>query len=308
MFTQEKLQQAKLLVAGDIMLDRYSFGDVQRISPEAPVPIVLVQKTEGRLGAAANVARNSATLGVQTGLLGVVGDDEAGKHIIQLLNEQHIHSHLHIEPNATTTIKQRVLARQQQLLRMDFDHHPAQSVVTQTINTFQSIVHDYDIVILSDYGKGGLAQVAHKIAIAKANHKRVLIDPKGSDYSCYRGATLITPNRNELRLVIGAWRDEEDLTTRAQNLRQELQLSALLLTRSEEGMTLYTAEQVLHVPTEAREVFDVSGAGDTVIAVLAATLALGASLTQAVHYANRAAGLVVGKLGTATVTYQELFL
>lgn len=308
MFTQENLKQAKLLVVGDIMLDRYSFGDTQRISPEAPVPIVLIQKNEERLGAAANVARNSAALGAKTGLLGVIGNDEAGQHIMQLLDSAQITSHLHIEPGATTTIKQRILARQQQLLRMDFDHHPKPSIVMQTTDTFKSIIHDYQVIVLSDYGKGGLAQVVDKISIAKAAQKQILIDPKGSDYRCYKGATLITPNRNELRMVVGQWRDEEDLTMRAQNLREQLQLSALLLTRSEEGMTLYTEKQILNVPTQAREVYDVSGAGDTVIAVLAVTLALGMPLTEAVHYANQAAGLVVSKLGTATVSYQELFV
>lgn len=305
---QEQLKQARLLIVGDIMLDRYWFGDAHRISPEAPVPVVLVQKTDERLGGAANVARNSAALGTTTGLLGVVGDDEAGRCVLNLLQQAQVISHLTLESSATTTVKQRVLARQQQLLRMDFDHHPSTQAIDDVLSTFQKCLDGYDIIVLSDYGKGGLSQITQKIEIAKAANKPILIDPKGSDYQIYKGATLLTPNRAELRMVIGAWRDEEDLTVRAQNLRRSLDLQGLLLTRSEEGMTLYTEQDVLHVPTQAREVFDVSGAGDTVIAVLAATLAAGCSLSEAVHHANRAGGIVVGKVGTATVSYHELFI
>lgn len=307
MVIQDQLKQVKLLVAGDVMLDRYWFGDVERISPEAPVPIVLIQKAEDRLGGAANVARNSAALGVKTGLLGLVGSDEAGICVQHLLTQAGVNSHIKVEPSVTTTIKQRVLARQQQLLRMDFDRYPDERSVANMLSLFQSLLSDYDTVILSDYDKGVLRQVAKKIAAARALGKRVLVDPKGDDYSCYRGASLITPNRAELRKVVGAWRSEEDLTARAQNLRRELCLEGLLLTRSEEGMTLYTADQVHHVPAQAREVFDVSGAGDTVIAVLAATLSVGVPLIDAVHYANRAGAIVVAKLGTATVSLSELF-
>ena len=307
MAIQDQLKQVKLLVVGDVMLDRYWFGDVERISPEAPVPIVLIQKAEDRLGGAANVARNSAALGVKTGLLGLVGSDEAGICVQHLLTQAGVNSHIKVEPSVTTTIKQRVLARQQQLLRMDFDRYPDEPSVADMLSLFQSLLSDYDTVILSDYDKGVLRQVAEKIAAARALGKRVLVDPKGDDYSCYRGASLITPNRAELRKVVGAWRSEEDLTARAQNLRHELCLEGLLLTRSEEGMTLYTADQVHHVPAQAREVFDVSGAGDTVIAVLAATLSVGVPLITAVNYANRAGAIVVAKLGTATVSLSELF-
>lgn len=307
MAIEDQLKQVKLLVVGDVMLDRYWFGDVERISPEAPVPIVLIQKAEERLGGAANVARNSAALGVKTGILGLVGGDEAGVCVQRLLTEVGVNSHIKVEQGVTTTIKQRILARQQQLLRMDFDRYPDDKFVADILPLFLGLLPDYDTIILSDYDKGVLRQVPEKIAAARALGKRVLVDPKGDDYSCYRGANFITPNRAELRRVVGAWHSEEDLTARAQNLRRELCLEALLLTRSEEGMTLYTADQVHHVPAQAREVFDVSGAGDTVIAVLAATLSVGVSLTAAVHYANRAGAIVVGKLGTATVSLSELF-
>ncbi|MCC7006988.1 MAG: D-glycero-beta-D-manno-heptose-7-phosphate kinase [Ottowia sp.] len=305
--TQAHIQQTMVLVVGDIMLDRYWFGDAHRISPEAPVPVVLVQKTDERLGGAANVARNVASLGARAGLLGLVGDDEAGRCVLDLLQQAGVRAHIDIEIGATTTIKQRVLARQQQLLRMDFDHYPTSSAVAGSEQQFQSLIDDYDVIVLSDYGKGGLGQVEKKITLARARGKCVLVDPKGEDYACYRGATLITPNRAELRMVVGTWHNEEDLTTRAQNLRKALQLEALLLTRSEEGMSLYTETEVTHFPAQVREVFDVSGAGDTVIAVLGVALAAGMTLKHAVDYANRAGGVVVGKLGTATVSYHELF-
>ncbi|MCS6765721.1 MAG: D-glycero-beta-D-manno-heptose-7-phosphate kinase [Candidatus Protistobacter heckmanni] len=301
------LSQARVLIAGDIMLDRYLFGSAERISPEAPVPVVLVRKTESRLGGAANVARNAASIGAKVGLVGIIGDDEPGRSVDALLAEAGIARHLEIEPGRPTTVKQRVLAQQQQLLRLDFEQTPAQEAVDASLETFESVLPDYDVAVLSDYGKGGLANVARKIALMRAAGKKVLVDPKGEDYSRYRGATLVTPNRAELRRVVGVWRTEADLHIRAQNLRRELSLEALLLTRSEEGMTLFAEAEVVHVQAEAREVFDVSGAGDTVAAVLAVLLATGMPLKEAVQHANRAGGIVVGKLGTATVTREELF-
>lgn len=297
----------RLLIVGDPMLDRYYFGDVERISPEAPVPVVLVRGSEVRLGGAANVARNVAALGAHTGLLAVVGDDEAGRTLAALLPQAGIQGYLHTDRTLNTTVKLRVMARQQQIVRLDFENTPEAEVLAAHFDQFAALLPGYDLVILSDYGKGGLTHIVRMIELARAFGKPVLVDPKGEDYARYAGATLLTPNRAELRPVVGRWKDEADLTARAQKLRRDLALRALLLTRSEEGMTLYTEEGEWSVPAQAREVFDVSGAGDTVIAVLGTMLAAGRPLREAVAVANRAGGIVVGKLGTATVSYEELF-
>lgn len=297
----------RILVVGDIMLDRYWFGEVNRISPEAPVPIVRVERREERLGGAANVARNAVALGVETGLLGVIGEDEAGRSVEDLLKSSGIGSYLNHDPQISTIIKLRVIGRQQQLIRVDFEEKPSDQVLQDKLTRFTSLLADFDVLILSDYAKGSLVNVSTMIAAAKARNKIVLVDPKGSDFAKYAGATMLTPNKSELKQIIGEWRTEEELTQKVQALRQSLNLEAFLLTRSEEGMTLFTAEEVLHVPAMAREVYDVSGAGDTVIATVAAMLAEGKSLSDAVLIANKAGGIVVGKLGTATVTREELF-
>ena len=301
------LDSVRILVVGDIMLDRYWFGDVSRISPEAPVPIVRIEKREERLGGAANVARNAQALGAYTGLLGVVGFDEAGAQVEQLLNDAGIHSYLQRDPAISTIIKLRVIGRQQQMLRIDFEEAPTDTVLRDKLIAFNTLLPNYDVIILSDYAKGSLVNVADMIKSARSAGKIVMVDPKGDDFSRYFGASVLTPNKAELRRIVGSWNNEAQLTTKAQNMRRELGLDALLLTRSEEGMTLYTEQEVLHMPAAAREVFDVSGAGDTVIATMAAMLGAGMSLGQAVQTANRAGGIVVGKLGTATVTRQELF-
>ena len=301
------ITQKRILVAGDVMLDRYWFGEVNRISPEAPVPIVRVERREERLGGAANVARNAVALGVETSLLGVIGEDEAGRNVETLLSEVGIRSYLNHDPSISTIIKLRVIGRQQQLIRIDFEEKPTEQILQDKLSRFNSLIAEHDVIVLSDYAKGSLVNVATMIQHAKQLGKYVLVDPKGSDYSIYRGASLLTPNKSELRQVIGSWKDEADLTSKAQALRKELNLGALLLTRSEEGMTLFSDDEILHVPAMAREVFDVSGAGDTVIATVAAMLAEGKSLHDAVLIANRAGGIVVGKLGTATVTREELF-
>jgi rfaE bifunctional protein kinase chain/domain len=300
-------QNARVLVVGDVMLDRYWFGEVNRISPEAPVPIVRVEKREERLGGAANVARNVAALGAQTGLLGVVGKDEAGDTVDTLLKEMGIASHLTRDPAISTIIKLRVLGRQQQLLRVDFEEAPTDAVLRDKLTQFNALMPQHDVIVFSDYAKGSLVNVAQMIAAAKALNKLVLVDPKGDDFSPYKGASFLTPNKAELRRIVGNWKSEEELTTKAQNMRAELDLQGLLLTRSEEGMTLYTAQGQVNFPAMAREVFDVSGAGDTVIATMAALLGSGMPVAQAVDMANRAGGIVVGKLGTATVTRDELF-
>ena len=295
-----------ILVAGDVMLDRYWFGDVERISPEAPVPIVSIRRTEERLGGAANVARNMTALGARSGLLTVLGKDEAANAVTRLLGESSITAHLHADDSLPTTVKLRIVGRRQQMLRADFESQPDHDVLLEHLDNYRSLLGSYDVVVLSDYGKGGLAHIEEMIGAARAAGKQVLVDPKGDDYSRYAGATVVTPNLSELRAVVGRWRGETDLAERAQRLRGELRLAALLLTRSEEGMTLYTADGQRSVPAQAREVFDVSGAGDTVIAVLAVMLACGLDLWDAVQIANRAGGIVVGKLGTATVSYDEL--
>ena len=298
--------RARVLVVGDVMLDRYWFGDVERISPEAPVPVVKIARSEERPGGAANVARNAAALGAQATLLSVVGDDEPGRALARLLEGERVQASFLRDAAAPTTVKLRVIGRQQQLLRIDFETAPSHEVLAAKLADFERLVADADLVILSDYGKGGLAHIATMIGRARAAGKPVLVDPKGDDYARYRGATLLTPNRSEFRQVAGRWHDEAGLTARAEALRRDLALDALLVTRSEEGMSLYTADGALTIPAQAREVYDVSGAGDTVIATLGVLLAAGAPLPDAVRIANEAAGVVVGKLGTAVVQPHEL--
>lgn len=302
-----ELERCRVLVVGDAMLDRYWFGEVERISPEAPVPVVHVRSTEERLGGAANVARNIVSVGAQARLLTVVGDDDAGRSIGRLLTASEIHGHLHTDPRLATTVKVRVIGRQQQIVRVDFETAPEAEVLAAHLDEYSRLLPECDVVLLSDYGKGGLAHIGRMIELARAAARPVLVDPKGDDYSRYAGATLITPNRVELREVTGRWKNDADLEQRVQALRSGLGLQAILLTRSEEGMTLFTDGPSWSVPAQAREVFDVSGAGDTVIAVMAVMMAAGRPLHEAVRVANRAGGIVVGKLGTATVSYEELF-
>jgi len=304
---RDRLNKARVLVVGDVMLDRYWFGDVDRISPEAPVPVARIRRSEERAGGAANVARNIAALGGQTHLLAVVGNDEAGNALEKLLLDDGVHTSLHRDPAIDTTVKLRVLARQQQLLRIDFENEPSHEILAAKLDEFRAILPNIDVVILSDYGKGGLHHVRMMIEAANAAGKTVLVDPKGDDYERYRGATLLTPNRSEFRQVAGKWSNDAELAQKAQALRQSLDLDALLVTRSEEGMTLFRQEGVVHKPTQAQEVYDVSGAGDTVIGTLGLMLAAGLELPEAMDWSNRAAGIVVGKLGTAVVQQAELF-
>jgi rfaE bifunctional protein kinase chain/domain len=301
-----RVVQARLLVAGDVMLDRYWFGDVERISPEAPVPVVRIARSEERPGGAANVARNVAALGAYAALLSVTGDDDAARSLEALLAAERVSATFLRDPSLATTVKLRVIGRQQQLLRIDFERAPSDGVLANKLAGFERLLADHALVILSDYGKGALAHVATMIERARAAGKPVLVDPKGDEWDRYRGATLLTPNRGEFRQVVGRWRDEADMTARAHALRQRLDLHALLVTRSEEGMSLYTDAGTLTIPAQAREVFDVSGAGDTVIGTVGALLGAGASLPDAVRIANAAAGVVVGKLGAAVVTPDEL--
>ncbi|CAG7598206.1 D-beta-D-heptose 7-phosphate kinase [Candidatus Vallotia tarda] len=298
---------ARVLVIGDVILDRYWFGDVTRISPEAPVPVIHVQSTDDRLGGAANVACNVSALGARAGLLCIVGHDEPGTRIVELLDKSNVYAYLERDPALLTTIKLRILSRQQQLLRIDFERTPAHEILLAGLLKFEILLPNYDVVLLSDYAKGGLTHVRQMIKTAHEAGKPVLVDPKGNDWNRYSGATLITPNKRELIEVVGHWKSESDLRARVDVLRSSFQFRALLLTRSEEGMTLFSDAGVLHEPALARAVYDVSGAGDTVIATLATMIGSGVPLAEAVFYANRAAGIVVGKLGIATVSYNELF-
>ena len=297
---------ANVLIVGDVMLDRYWFGDVERISPEAPVPVVRIARSEERPGGAANVARNVAALGAHAMLLSATGKDEASDALLRLLDGDRIHASFLRDEALKTTVKLRVIGRQQQLLRIDFETPPPHELLASHLAQFDRLLGDADALVLSDYGKGGLAHIATMIERGRAAGKTVLVDPKGDEWERYRGASLITPNRSEFRQVAGRARDEHDLTRRAQALRHDLQVDALLLTRSEEGMSLYTDAGALTIPAQAREVFDVSGAGDTVIATLGTLLAAGASLPDAMAIANEAAGVVVGKLGTAVAEPGEL--
>jgi rfaE bifunctional protein kinase chain/domain len=303
-----ELGKAKILVVGDVMLDRYWYGEVNRISPEAPVPIVKIDTARSKEtpGGAANVAMNAAALGGNVALLSVVGDDEPGKRLAELLESAKVNAYLHRDAEISTTVKLRVIGAHQQMLRVDFETAPSHEVLLDKLADFGHMIADRNVVILSDYGKGGLTHIASMIEVARARGKIVLVDPKGEDYSRYRGATVVTPNRAEMRKVVGSWKNEEELTAKAQKLREDLGLAALLLTRSEEGMTLYEKDKRSHEPARAREVFDVSGAGDTVIATLGVMLGAGAPLHDAMGVANLAGGIVVGKLGTAVVHPQEL--
>lgn len=300
-------EDSRVLVVGDVMLDRYWFGEVERISPEAPVPIVRVTGEEFRLGGAANVAANICAVGARAALISAVGTDEASVRLASLLQDHGITPLLSSHDALKTIVKLRVSGRSQQLLRIDFDDRPAPEMLAQLSDSFEAEIGNFNAVIFSDYGKGGLAQIARKIEYARRAGKPVLVDPKGDDYSGYRGATVITPNRTELARVVGTWDDEAQMIERAQNLRTALDLDALLVTRSEEGMSLFDGEGHMRVAAETREVFDVTGAGDTVIAILGVMIGLGMSIRDAIGYANRAAGIVVGKFGTAVPTKEELF-
>jgi rfaE bifunctional protein kinase chain/domain len=305
-FPKEAIAHARVLVVGDIMLDRYWFGEVERISPEAPVPVVRVVKREDRLGGAANVARNIVALGAQATLAGFVGEDEAAVSVRQLLSEAGIQAHMIADAAHPTTLKMRVLGRQQQLLRIDFEEKPTAALLDALRDQVEHLLSGHDVLVLSDYAKGALAQVDLLIALARKKGLPILVDPKGTDYQRYRGASLVTPNRSEMQQAVGAWSSEQALTDRAQALREELALEALLVTRSEQGMTLFTDQGREHVEAQAHEVFDVSGAGDTVLATLAVMRAAGVDWPTAMRWANRAGGIVVGKLGTSIVTAGEL--
>ncbi|WP_407321742.1 bifunctional D-glycero-beta-D-manno-heptose-7-phosphate kinase/D-glycero-beta-D-manno-heptose 1-phosphate adenylyltransferase HldE [Dickeya ananatis] len=305
--TLPDFRHAGVLVVGDVMLDRYWYGPTSRISPEAPVPVVKVDTIEERPGGAANVAMNIAALGAGSRLVGLTGIDDAARALSAKLNEVNVKCDFVSVPTHPTITKLRVLSRNQQLIRLDFEEGFDSVDPQPMIDRIQQALPKIGALVLSDYAKGALVHVQTMIQTARAEGVPVLIDPKGTDFNRYRGATLLTPNLSEFEAVAGRCKDENDLVERGAKLLAELDLSALLVTRSEQGMTLLQPGNApLHLPTQAQEVYDVTGAGDTVIGVLAAALAAGKPLEEACFLANAAAGVVVGKLGTSTVTPIEL--
>ncbi|GHC29180.1 bifunctional D-glycero-beta-D-manno-heptose-7-phosphate kinase/D-glycero-beta-D-manno-heptose 1-phosphate adenylyltransferase HldE [Aidingimonas halophila] len=302
------LEQARLLVVGDVMLDRYWQGGTWRISPEAPVPVVKVGDAEDRPGGAANVALNIASLGAHAALAGLVGDDGNADLLEARLKDAEVSTHFQRSGEVPTITKLRVMSRNQQLIRLDFEEGLIDVDTTALLAQVERVMESADLVILSDYGKGTLNQVETLIARVRATGKRVLVDPKGSDFRKYRGASVMTPNLIEFEAVMGPCPDDETLAIKGEALRAELELEALLITRSEKGMTLIRGDHApLHLPTRAREVYDVTGAGDTVIGVLGLALAAGHGFPEAMTLANLAAGLVVAKPGTATLSIAELY-
>ena len=298
---------ARVLVAGDLMLDRYWHGATSRISPEAPVPVVHVQDEEGRPGGAGNVALNIASLGGSAGLLGLVGNDPVADQLQALLESAGVDCHLQRDQRYPSITKLRIISRHQQLIRLDFEDGFPGLDEAAMLADYEKLLAAYDVVVLSDYGKGTLSNPHSWIDIARAQGKPVLLDPKGHDFSKYRGATLLTPNMAEFSAVTGAGEDEAEIENHALQLLQDCELDHLLVTRGEHGMSLLGRDHApQHMPTRAQEVFDVTGAGDTVIATLAAALASGLSMSMATQLANLAAGIVVGKLGTACTTPEEL--
>ncbi|MDB3898020.1 bifunctional D-glycero-beta-D-manno-heptose-7-phosphate kinase/D-glycero-beta-D-manno-heptose 1-phosphate adenylyltransferase HldE [Gammaproteobacteria bacterium] len=300
-------QQAKLLVIGDVMLDRYWHGTASRISPEAPVPVVQVGNQEDRPGGAGNVALNIAALGSAATLIGVVGEDDNAKDLESRLAAAGVYCEFLRSPDKPTITKLRVISQHQQLIRLDFEHQFDEQDVAELQTRAESLIPSAQALVLSDYAKGALNDVSALIALARNQNIPIIVDPKGTDFKKYRGATLLTPNLSEFEAVVGPCANEKELVRKGLALMSELDLQAMLITRGEHGMTLLRPDsEELHLPARAREVFDVTGAGDTVISVLASALAAGDDLADATAIANLAAGLVVGKLGTAAISGPEL--
>ena len=296
----------RVLVVGDTMLDRYWLGDVDRISPEAPVPIINVNVVEECAGGAGNVAANIASLGARCDLLSFIGDDDAGKRLDAILAEAHVDRHLHIDAHGRTTEKLRIVSRNQQLLRVDFEKAPSNDLIRQGVEDFRSLNHEADVVVISDYGKGSLDHVEEMLAISLLTKKPIIIDPKGTDFSRYKGATVVTPNRSEFEAVTGVSTSGDAFRTSAFNLIEATGLEALLVTQGDEGMTLFRdSGEMIHQAASALEVFDVSGAGDTVVAVIALGLGLGLSWRENVQLATIGASAVVSRFGTSVVRVSD---
>ena len=305
----ERIRSLRTLVVGDTMLDRYWVGDVNRISPEAPVPVVNVADVKECAGGAGNVAANIASLGARCELLSFVGDDDAGRRLSEILARAGVDRHLHIDTRGRTTEKLRIVSRNQQLLRADFESRPSAELLEQSVADFRAISRDVDSVVISDYGKGGLAHIEEMIEAAKERQVPVIVDPKGTDYARYRGATLVTPNREEFAQATGVSTQDAHFAETARGLVQEAELSGLLVTQGEEGMTLFLSSgEVLHQDATAREVFDVSGAGDTVVAVVAVGIALKLEWAECIKWATLGASSVVGRFGTSVVRKSDLNL
>lgn len=298
---------ARVLVVGDVMLDQYWYGNSGRISPEAPVPIVHIREDEIRAGGASNVALNITSLGAQAKLLGMTGDDDNANKLEELLTAQQVECHLQKSKTHDTALKLRIIAQHQQMIRLDFEDDFSDLDKNELLTAFSNLLADSDIVIFSDYNKGTLSDVSRMISLAKDKGIPTIVDPKGTDFSKYQGATLITPNWSEFEIIVGKCKTDQQLAENGEKLRQKLVLDALLVTRGEHGMSLIRQNsEPFHLPTYAREVFDVTGAGDTVISTLATSLAANANIEDAVALANLAAGIVVRKLGTATTSLAEI--
>lgn len=307
MSLQNAFSRVRVLVVGDVMLDRYWWGAVERISPESPVPIVDVQSTDVRLGGAANVAANVVALGATCTLVSIVGDDDAGRSLVDLLGKTGIKSRVTASADIRTIEKLRIVARNQQLLRVDFESRPTHELLARSLDDVRDGIGEADVMILSDYAKGGLTHIARMIEMARDAGVPVVVDPKGADYERYRGAAIVTPNLREFELAGGRPGSEDEMAESAFELGRRFGVGALLVTRSEKGMTLYTADgRRVHSPASAREVFDVSGAGDTVAAFVGVGLAARLEESRLLDLANRAAGRVVGKFGTAVATLADI--
>ncbi len=305
--TVPNFSASRVLVVGDVMLDRSWHGATNRISPEAPVPVVHVGQQQDVPGGAANVALNVASLGAAISLVGAIGGDEAGEILTATVSQHGVNSQLVVAPGVSTITKLRMMSRRQQLLRADFEDSPAGYNVAELVERAKSLLPGVSVMVLSDYAKGVLTDPQPFIKAARAGNVAIVIDPKGADFSRYRGATLLTPNMSEFEAVVGPCANDEDIVTKARKLIEKFDLQAMLVTRSEQGMSLIPREgEPLHLPTRAQEVYDVTGAGDTVIATLAASMAAGESMSQAAVLANAAAGIVVAKTGTASITVDEL--
>ncbi len=303
----EQLATARVLVAGDVMLDQYWMGGVDRISPEAPVPIVTVNESEVRLGGAGNVARNITSLDGSCTLIGIIGNDDAGRSVTELANQSGINAIFESGEDSKTTVKLRVVSKNQQLLRADFEGKPGKRVLADMLMHFRNHLENNDAVVLSDYGKGGLANIEEMISITCQANKPVLIDPKGNDFSKYHGATLITPNLAEFESFAGKVNSTDDLSDKAAGVIHDCDLEALLVTLSDKGMILFERNKSpLHISARSREVYDVSGAGDTVIGVMAMVFAANLDKSVGLEIANSAAGVVISKFGTTTATRTEL--